>query len=228
MTTYNHEKSVRCVVCGTSGPQIILTSSNTLEGPDLDTRPGEMLRSTMEHWLQQCHSCGYVAEDLTEERPDASAVVSSPGYKTLLHSTNYPDLARKFLLKAHMDQVLGAPHDAAPSLLSAVWACDEYGSPTQATACRKQALALIQGAFEHNSFLFEDKGTTVAILTDLLRRAALFEQSDTLIDDQAPIIAEPLIRELLCFQKYLIGRRDVGMHKISEAHAFGGDPPEAN
>ena len=56
----------KCSVCGTVSEYMALASTNNLGGgPDLDLRPAEMMRSTMNVWLQRCPGCGYVSEDVS-------------------------------------------------------------------------------------------------------------------------------------------------------------------
>ena len=57
----------KCWVCGEMSEQAGLASTNRFGSPDLDLRPPEMERSTMEWWLEECPHCGYVANDLSEK-----------------------------------------------------------------------------------------------------------------------------------------------------------------
>src|SRR5262245_66304931 len=76
MTSY-HPRQVTCSVCGTSSRQDILTSTNIVGSPDLDLRPPEMKRSTMDAWLQECPNCGFVSGNLAEAERGSRKILST-------------------------------------------------------------------------------------------------------------------------------------------------------
>ena len=82
MTTIYPEEVV-CFLCGASSRQYMVGSSNTMGAPDLDTRPAEMMRSTIEYQIQSCPDCGYSAPDLGAGPHAASDVVRSEPYRIL-------------------------------------------------------------------------------------------------------------------------------------------------
>ena len=61
-----HEFHRTCAVCGATHRYRILTSTNAFGSPDLDLRPPQMKRGTMPLWVQECPSCGYTAEDVSD------------------------------------------------------------------------------------------------------------------------------------------------------------------
>jgi ribosomal protein L37E len=60
MTTYTR-KEVTCANCGAQSSHATLGSTNEFGSPDLDLRPPQMMRATMNAWLQECPACGLVA-----------------------------------------------------------------------------------------------------------------------------------------------------------------------
>jgi hypothetical protein len=85
MTTFA-ESGKNCFVCGETNKYIELTSSNRFGAPDLDTRPPEMMRSTIYSWIQACPYCDYCAPDISEGTQIAARVikfVSQKRYKML-------------------------------------------------------------------------------------------------------------------------------------------------
>jgi len=66
MTTIQ-KRTFKCTVCGIEERYNIVFSSSTLGSPDLDLRPAEMKRSTMEFWIQECPKCGYVSKTVSED-----------------------------------------------------------------------------------------------------------------------------------------------------------------
>lgn len=61
------EHEVICAVCGEKNWQTVLESSSSFGQPDLDFRPSEMLRSTMETWLMECPRSGYISDDIRKK-----------------------------------------------------------------------------------------------------------------------------------------------------------------
>ena len=128
MTTFFTEPKT-CAVCGVDFDVTVLGSSTQLAPPDLDLRPGEMVRSTIDHWVQECPSCGYCMADVSVAQPHAAALVRSTDYQTLRKGSDYNPLASRFLrcgtiLEASADYVA-----AFNSVLRAAWACDDGEIP---------------------------------------------------------------------------------------------------
>ena len=56
---------VTCCYCGQVSEQISMTSSNERGSRDLDFRPAEMYRSTMNSWLQECPHCHFISTSIS-------------------------------------------------------------------------------------------------------------------------------------------------------------------
>ena len=82
------------------------------QAPDLDLRPGEALRSTMDRWLQQCPHCGYAAPDIAKAHPGAVAAVQAAPFRALIQDESHPPLARRFLAWAHVLEETDAEQEA--------------------------------------------------------------------------------------------------------------------
>ncbi len=65
--TFISKELEKCIVCGTESRHLVLLSSNTFGGEDLDGRPPNMLRRTMKRWVQRCRRCGYCATNLEHD-----------------------------------------------------------------------------------------------------------------------------------------------------------------
>ena len=128
MTTYNSEQ-VTCSICGATGEQKVLASTNSLGPPDLDLRPPEMERSTMSCWLQECSSCGFVSSDLSEPEKGAKELLSTPQYRALLEGSASDAFIRRCLMRALLDESLTNTAVAAERSLWAAWAADDAGDP---------------------------------------------------------------------------------------------------
>jgi hypothetical protein len=211
------ESHVECAVCGKGVALLRVGSSNTMQGPDLDTRPGEMMRSTIGFWIEQCPACGYAAPAIEEAPEPAAAVVRGDAYQALRRQAGSPEGVRKFLLHAHLLAALGHPAEAGWTSLHAAWVCDDAGDDGAAAAARRQAIALWkQGKARGISFM-EDLPSEFALATDVLRRAGEFDQAReaclaALDAGELP----PLIEGILRFELALIGRRDAARHSLAE------------
>ena len=65
--TMIYDKTKECVICGAQGEFGWILSTNKFGLPDLDLRPPEMYRSTINLWIQRCHGCGFCAPDISEK-----------------------------------------------------------------------------------------------------------------------------------------------------------------
>ncbi|HPJ27227.1 MAG TPA: hypothetical protein PLA80_13865 [Synergistaceae bacterium] len=216
MTTFCKVEK-RCAVCGALNECEDMASSNSFGSPDLDTRPPEMLRSTIFTWVQRCWKCGYCASDISEAFPEAAPMVRSSEYVRQLKDPSYPDLARSFLCKALLEEKAENYSGAAWSLVYAAWACDDYGKKTSARLCRSRGADMIQKSLEKKQSISEQEGAETIILVDLFRRASRLEEALELICKERSGIKEEILLQILVFQEDLIARKDVECHTISEA-----------
>jgi hypothetical protein len=88
---------VTCYVCNQASTQILIASYYNVGSPDLDTRPPEMQRSTLPHWVQVCPHCGYVAFEISEGTDATPLIIRSDDYRAQLTDPAYPELANRFL-----------------------------------------------------------------------------------------------------------------------------------
>ena len=131
-----------CAVCSTESRQPLFRATAPEQAPDLDLRPGEPLRSSIGHWLQQCPRCGYAAPDIREARPSAARVVAAAPFRALINDAATPALSRRFLAWAHVLEETGAMHEAAEAMLQAAWTADDLNRGDLARAWRMEAVAL--------------------------------------------------------------------------------------
>src|SRR5919201_615910 len=101
-----------CPACGAGGTRTVVTSTNELEAPDLDLRPGEMLRSTMPYWVVVCERCGYVFDPDKDPGPVrdpalVSSVLQTTAYRDQLIDPALPALADRFLCCALLAEARG-------------------------------------------------------------------------------------------------------------------------
>src|SRR5512136_2743094 len=87
----------KCAICGVKNKYFEVMSTNTFGYPDLDSRPSEMSRSTMNLWIQKCPRCGYCSADVSKGEPSVKDIIETEQYKAQLSNANFPELANSFL-----------------------------------------------------------------------------------------------------------------------------------
>ena len=207
---------VPCGHCGQTSEQAVLRTTNAFGSPDLDFRPPEMRRSTMDTWLQLCPHCGYCAADLSQPPADAAVLQSEP-YRMALQRQDVPELARRFLAYA----VASRPSDpagAARAFVHAAWVCDDAGRVEQAAECRQRAA---EGFRRCKPFADNEQDfVTGAILVDVLRRCGQFaEASSECVALLAAQGVPGVLPKVLQFQQRLIAQADTGVYRIADTGA---------
>jgi hypothetical protein len=200
----------RCAVCGTGSRQPPFRPDPPEQAPDLDLRPGEPVRSTMERWLQQCPSCGYAAPDITRAHPAAAAAVAAAPFRALLAESTYPPLARRFLAWAHVLEETGALHASAEATLQAAWVADDLTKPDLAREWRLDAVALWRGGPRL------DAEQTVRVI-DALRRAAAWDDAAATVEALSRARPPEAVLQVLGVESRLIAARDGGRHTVASA-----------
>ena len=171
-------ESVTCTICDCISEQPILKSTNTFFGePDLDLRPPELMRSTINTWVQTCPDCGYCYPNISFGDAAHKPVVSSKEYKDQLKSGEYPSLANAFLCLAQIYIPENIPDLAGLQFHYAAWVCDDENLKKQAAECRKKAIARFGIAKERGIVLTDDKEFDDLVLADLHRRTGQFENA---------------------------------------------------
>lgn len=213
MTTYFTNK-VQCSACGTECEQTLLGSTNSFGSPDLDLRPPPMQRTTMNAWLQQCRSCGYVAPDLSDAVPDR-AMLASAEYQSVLRDVALPPLTRRFLAYGLLVRGTSAQQSAF-ACLRAAWVCDDAGETERAAACRGQAITQFERCITHEDN--EQSHTVAAIYIDVLRRAGRFAEAGKVCET---VLAFPgltdILRQVIRYQQDLCARGDLDRHTVADA-----------
>ena len=202
--------TVRCAVCGRESRQKLLRGVRQSGPPDLDLRPAEMARSTMQHWLQQCPACGYAAPRIDEAEPQATEIVAAGPYRALLAEASFPPLARRFLCRAMLLEEMGDLHGAAEATLHAAWVADDWRKPDLARAWRLDAVALFR---QGPPPPLEQRVRIV----DILRRAGDFVGAAAQAGElERSSLPEPVDR-VVAFERRLIAAGDVRAYTVASA-----------
>ena len=206
-----------CALCAQSSHQVVLASSNALEPPDFDTRPGELLRSTLRYWVMACPHCGYAAPDLREADARAHAVVRHPDYQRILQDPALPPDARRYACYAFLLESLESFADAGWASLHAAWMCDDLEQPDAARACRAEAIRRWKRGKAAGLSILDDHPQEFALVTDVLRRLGDFDAArEACLEALALEETPPIIEDMLRRQLTLIQQKDTAAHSMKE------------
>jgi hypothetical protein len=213
--TLPYYDNVICAVCGAKTSVSGLLSTNAMGPSDLDTRPPEMERSTMEYWVQCCSKCGYCADDLSDGKKNSSRLIDTPEYHLTLNEENYPALANHFRCLSLINEADGEYEKAAWASLHGAWVCDDADLMEQSYTCRINAIRFFKEA--DNQYESSDQeGIVGMVLIDLLRRVGKFEEASREIIKRQRQIDDPALLRILIYQATLVGRHDRSCHVIPE------------
>ena len=101
------EEEVTCAVCGMTQTVQEMGSTSSFGAMDLDTRPPELRRSTMDLWVHECGECGYVAPELETAMDGAGRIVASADYRAELKSADRVRLANRMVCRSLLDAATG-------------------------------------------------------------------------------------------------------------------------
>lgn len=200
----------RCGVCGQESRQSVFRPIAPEQAPDLDLRPGEALRSTMDRWLQQCPHCGYAAPEIGKAHPGAVAAVHAAPFRALIQEDSHPPLARRFLAWAHVLEETGALAASAEATLQAAWVADDLGRADLARAWRLEAVAL----WRCGPPLDAEQEVRVV---DALRRAGAWDDAEASAEGLAQSRPPEVVADVVALEQRLIAARDGGRHTMASA-----------
>lgn len=189
-------------------------SSNTRGSPDLDTRPSEMLRSTMRAWVQRCPACGYCSRNAAEFDDQFRPVMDGSAYRSQLADARYPELASTFVCAAMLAEVIGRRDQAGWGYLHAAWTLDDANKDELARLCRDKAADMFQALLAEGHSFAAEPGASEAIVIDCLRRAGRGPEALLLIERALAQSFDENIRKILEKQRVLIQHGDTSRHLI--------------
>jgi hypothetical protein len=212
---------VECCVCGEISNEAVIASTNGFGSDDLDTRPPEMERSTIEFWIHRCPSCGYCSPDISKSSDNTKEIVGSKEYKEIIEGNERPVIAASFLALSYEREKQYNYAGAAWNAIHAAWFCDDKEDAEGSIACRKQAVYLIEKANEHKQKLSDKEGASEVITIDLMRRSGMYQEALKLaerikqknIDENLVLVIE--------YEEKLITQKDLSAHTVSEVLLVG-------
>ena len=203
-----HEIEQKCSVCGHTSPQPMLASTNTMGYPDLDLRPAEMKRSTMNTWILECPHCSYAARDLGEELEVSKDLLKSESYLTCDGYDFKGNLSPRFYRRHLIAKESNNIEECFYNLLYCAWTCDD-NEDENAAEIRKQAIPYIEEIIPHGN-----ANNLIAIKADLLRRTGQYEQ---LIEEYSNIYTDDAaINRVLKFQIQKAQEQDNACYTVED------------
>lgn len=204
----------RCAICGAPNIYDFVISSHDIDGPDLDTRPGNDYRNTMWTWLQECTCCKYVAPDISRAPSIPLDYIESTQYITCeginFQSSTSIRAYRYYLIKSLNKDLQGA----FLSTLWATWACDDVKDTESAEICRKKAISVADEIIKREG---KKCGTIYLVRLDLMRRAGMFTQATNEYSKYVLGFEENTrIRQIIDFQIQKTKEQDTKAYRIKD------------
>jgi len=216
MTTV-HRHDVTCSVCGHQSETMVIGSTNQFGASDLDSRPPEMMRSTIDYWLQECPSCGCCAVYLAKLDPRVPDVVRRPAFRAMREGLGeLSESARKFRTATFIACELGDYSGAFLRALHEAWVHDDEGDSIRARAVRLDAIDFLHQVHRGGLRVYPEIGADELVTVDLFRRAGEFDRAAAICSD---VLSKPCsneVRAVLEFQRKLCDLRDAGCHTMDE------------
>ncbi|MBP6507070.1 MAG: hypothetical protein KA257_05850 [Opitutaceae bacterium] len=216
MTTFS-STYVTCGACGQNFEHNALSSTNRFGSMDLDTRPPEMERSTMNAWIQRCPGCGHCASDASVFDRRLMVLLESENYQGNLVDPNLPPLSAQFvcaglLLEAALEFV-----KAGWEFLHAAWVTDDANLANESRKWRTRAAECFGRCLESAELSNEFAIELSAVQVDCLRRANRGKEAAPIIDRLQAEARNPVIDQVMVYQRRLIMNGDNAAHTVSEA-----------
>lgn len=188
-------EEIKCSVCGKTSEQPVLLSSNQFGYKDLDLRPSEMYRSTINTWVLECPHCGYVAKNLEDELTIDKDFLKSEQYKTCDDIEFQSKLSEKFYKNYLIQTKKSDDVDSFFAILQCVWTCDDVHDENNSKLTRHIAINIADKIIESGKDI---DNNFMVMKTDLLRRAREFNQ---LIEEYENLtLGDELLDNIIKFQ----------------------------
>lgn len=206
-------KEETCIFCGQKTTFDEIMSVYIMGPPDLDTRPGPMMRSLLPYTIQECPNCHYAARNISMNPDKASSyVLSDPEYLKIVADDSIPRVARSFMLAAMVKERAMKFKDAGMLYLNAAWTFDDLRDNERAKEARiNAAIDLIVHANETQDI------ETFVLAVDVYRRAEKFEDADHIIEQKLRSLQE--MEKILLLERELIKKQDASRHTMMELYA---------
>ena len=207
-----YSKEVKCPACGKISMQQFLGSTNTMGPCDLDFRPAEMARDTMEYWIHECPECGFVTSNFEDEGVNPKFLTTGK-YRTCDGISFKSGLAAMFYRAGLISEELGYMGDAARDFKCASWACDDAEDEENAVKCRDRVIDAIDRLPEQLRIEEREKYEAyLAVQADMLRRNGRFSEVFDRFDSARKEIEKEEYRKMIEMQLYMAYRKKTDIY----------------
>ena len=194
---------ITCPICEHEFEIYQLASTNQMGSPDLDLRPPEMARSTMDTWTHECPKCGYVASDFNQTPEITPEFVEKDEYKSC-DDLNFKSHQSEIFYRQYM--ISDDNEEKFYSLLHCAWACDDVND-------EKNSLLMRNKCLDYIDFL-KASDDMMLVKADLMRRSNHF---DELVKEYSTKSFENDIYNRICdFQIEKALKKDNGCYAIED------------
>ncbi len=227
MSTFGKEIK-ECAICGKKHESMVIMSTNSFGSSDLDTRPPQMMRSTLPYQVELCDECGYANVSIDYFLSDETEkIIKGPDYRRVFLDETINKLSKAFLLAGNLYNLHEEYKTSGVLYLKAAWAFDDHNDIDNAISARKKAITAfnkyLKQEFTEEEILYrfnnekekEDLNVKMVII-DLLRRSGSFDEAKSLAKELLKKVDDKLTKEILTFQIKLSRKKDTACHKVSE------------
>ena len=152
----------------------------------------------------------------THLQDNAEKNIKREEYINIRNNEAYPELARQFLCNAYLLKESKEFDNAGYTYLNAAWVCDDGKIKPESIFCRKEALKMFELNIENNELSDDDISSKRLLMTDIARRAEMFEQADYHKNDGYDKTSDDFLLKIFDFQEKLVRKKDSGCYNLEE------------
>ncbi|UTH47597.1 hypothetical protein KBW81_12865 [Loktanella salsilacus] len=219
MTTYS-TLDITCALCSQVTPQNVILSTNSYGWPDLDLRPAEMERSTLEFWVQRCSKCGYVSKDIEIKTLNAELALGSDRLKRVAFDSTGNDIQDRCLEAVIFYEYAEDFRNASDCALYAAWMADDQKKTKSAELYRAKAADLLIKYFDRSNDSYSGNTLSAVRLVDVLRRGGRWSECQKIANELCEFDLEKKIRAVVGFGIWAAYNCDSGCYTVEDALAF--------
>ena len=166
-------KQIKCSVCGYSSEQVVVCSTNQIGSPDLDLRPPQMERSTLQYHVQECPFCSYANRSIELKPPKGMTLdwLRSEAYQSCdklnLISMQEKKFYHYYLICKKQNRLANLFY----ALRDTIWICDDNNDSEIASFLRIKAAPMARKLYKRTL-----NPIYKVIECDMLRRAGKFDE----------------------------------------------------
>jgi len=208
-----------CIFCQHTTEITSYGSTNEFGSPDLDLRPAEMRRSTINMWIEVCKNCNFSWNDIEDKEIDVNVlkkVMDTNEWKNLNLDKHTNDLSLNFERHAMISREMGMLEQTANSYLHAAWAADDADIDSDSIKYRNLSVEYFLKYLKIIDETSRDSFAINALISDLLRVTKRYEENIQFIKDNLIKISDEQIQKILNFQLQKSLLQDSKIYKVSD------------